>query len=73
MFNILSLVTGLVALSIALVGLVPLLGWLNWIALPTAVIGLAFGAISSHRSGRNLNLVVLAFGGLRLFLGGGIL
>ncbi len=73
MFNILSVLIGLVALIIGLVGLVPLLGWLNWIALPLAIIGTALGVLSSHDSGRNLNILVLLFGSARLMLGGGIL
>jgi len=73
MLNILSILVGLVALLLGLIGLVPLLGWLNWLALPIAVIGSAIGILSGHRTGRNLNVLVLLFGGVRLFLGGGIL
>lgn len=73
MFNLLSILVGLVALVIGLVGLVPLFGWLNWIALPLAIVGTALGILSSHDSGRNLNILVLLFGSARLFLGGGLL
>ncbi|MBY0521249.1 MAG: hypothetical protein K2P79_12585 [Sphingomonas sp.] len=73
MLNILSILVGLVALLVGLVGLVPLLGWLNWIALPMAVVGTALGVLSSHQTGRNLNILVLLFGSARLFIGGGIL
>lgn len=73
MLNILSLLIGLVALLVGLVGLVPLLGWLNWIAIPLAIVGLALGAMSGLHAGRNLNVVVLLFGSVRLFLGGGLL
>lgn len=73
MMNILSILVGLVAFVIALVGLVPLLGWLNWIALPLAIIGTGLGLLSEHKAGRNLNVLVLLFGGARLFIGGGIL
>ena len=73
MFNILSILVGLVAFVIALVGLVPLLGWLNWLALPMAIVGTALGLLSDSKSGRNLNLLVLIFGGFRLFLGGGFI
>lgn len=73
MLNILSLLVGLVAFVIALAGLVPLLGWLNWLALPIAVIGTALGLLSGSKSGRNLNILVLVFGGFRLFLGGGLI
>ncbi len=73
MLNILSILVGLVAFVIGLVGLVPLLGWLNWLALPIAVVGAALGMLSGQKAGRNLNILVLVFGGFRLFLGGGLL
>ncbi len=72
MLNLLSILAGLLAAVLALVGLVPLLGWVNWFMLPVAFIGLVLGMLSSGTSGRNLNLVVLIIGGLRLMLGGGI-
>jgi hypothetical protein len=71
--NVLSINIGLVALTIALVGFIPLLGWLNWFAIPGAVVGLVLGLLSRRASGRNVNLVVLALAIIRLALGGGIL
>jgi uncharacterized membrane protein YjjP (DUF1212 family) len=50
----------------------PLLGWANWVIIPIAVIGLALGAMSSSNAGRNLNIVVVVIGTLRLMLGGGL-
>jgi hypothetical protein len=73
MRNIISLLIGAVALLLVVLAFIPLLGWANWIIIPLAVIGLAFGATSDRTSGRNLNIVVIAVGALRLFLGGGIL
>jgi hypothetical protein len=73
MRNILSLLIGAVALLLVLLAFIPLLGWANWIIIPLAIIGLALGAMSDRTSGRNLNIVVIAVGTLRLFLGGGIL
>jgi len=52
--------------------MLPLLGWLNWIVLPIAVVGAGFGAISSSNGGRNFCLVVFAIAVVRLMLGGGI-
>ena len=72
MFNLISLVIGVVALVSALVAFVPLLGWLNWLVIPLAMIGLAFGAVSDGRAGRNLNLVVIGAAVLRLMIGGGL-
>jgi hypothetical protein len=73
--NIISILIGLVALVIALVGVIPipLVPLLNWIALPIAIIGAAVGLISSHKSGRNLNLLVILISGLRLFFTGGLI
>jgi hypothetical protein len=71
--NIISAIIGIIALIIALVGFIPLLGWLNWFVLPTAVVGLVLGLMSRETSGRNVNIVVLALAIVRLVLGGGIL
>lgn len=71
MLNILSILIGLVALVFAIPGLIPLLGWINWLMLPIALIGAGVGALSSSNAGRNLNLIVLVVGMLRLMLGGG--
>jgi hypothetical protein len=71
--NLMSVIIGLMALLIALVGFIPLLGWLNWFAIPVAVVGLVLGLMSQKTSGRNINLVVLALAMIRLALGGGIL
>lgn len=73
MMNILSILTGLVALAISVFGLLPLFGWLNWLALPIAAIGAGMGMLSSHSGGRNLNIFVLLLGSVRLWLGWGIL
>ena len=70
--NLLSILTGLIALPLALVAFLPLLGWLYWFVIPIAIVGLVFGVISSGRTGRNLNLIVIVVGTLRLMLGGGI-
>ncbi|HEY1145338.1 hypothetical protein [Allosphingosinicella humi] len=73
MLNLVSLLIGAVALLCALVAFIPLLGWLNWLIIPLAIVGLALGVVSKGTSGRNLNLVVIAVGVLRLMIGGGII
>ena len=73
MLNLISLIIGAVALVCAAIAFIPLLGWANWLIIPLAVIGAGIGAVSSSTSGRNLNLVVILIGVLRLMLGGGIL
>ena len=73
MFNLASLIIGFVALILALVAFLPLLGWANWLIIPLAVIGAAVGMAARSTAGRNLNLFVIVVGIVRLMLGGGIL
>lgn len=75
MLNFFSLLLGVVAFLIALVGIlpIPLLPLVNWIALPIAIVGVALGAVSDRNSGRNLNLLVCIISGLRVFLTGGLI
>ena len=73
MLNIVSLIIGLVAFLFALIAFIPLLGWANWLIIPLAIVGAVIGAIGPSKTGRNLNLVVIVVGVLRLMLGGGIL
>ena len=73
MFNIVSLIIGFVALVLAVVAFLPLLGWANWLIIPLAIIGAVVGMISRSTAGRNLNLFVIVIGVVRLMLGGGIL
>jgi hypothetical protein len=73
MRNIISVLIGFVALILAAIAFIPLLGWANWAIIPLAVIGLGIGATSDKTAGRNLNIVVIVIGLIRLSIGGGIL
>lgn len=73
MLNIVSLIVGVVALLLAAVAFLPLLGWANWLIIPLAVLGAGIGAAAQGNAGRNLNLFVIVIGILRLIIGGGIL
>ncbi len=73
MLNLISILVGIIAFPVMLIGLIPILGMLNYVAIALALIGLAFGALSDRRSGRNLNLLVLIVAVVRLILGHGIL
>jgi hypothetical protein len=73
MFNIASIVIGIIALVLAVFAFIPFFGWANWVIVPIAVVGLALGAMSSRTSGRNLNIVVVVIGIVRLMLGGGLI
>jgi hypothetical protein len=80
--GILGVICGLLAGVFLLVGLIPLLGWLNWFtSLPTAIVGLLLSAIGARGKqpskmaivGCILNGIVLAVAAFRLVAGGGIL
>lgn len=75
MLNLLSILIGIIALLVAMIGVlpIPLLPLVNWIALPIAVVGAAIGVVSGRSAGRNLNLLVCLISGLRLFLTGGLI
>jgi hypothetical protein len=72
-FNVLSLIIGFVALILAVIAFIPLLGWANWLIIPLAVIGAGLGMMSRGTAGRNLNLFVIVVGVFRLILGGGVI
>ena len=63
---------GIVALLITLVAFIPLLGFLNWVAIPISVIFLIICAILKSDNGKTLCIVSIVLGILRLMLGGGI-
>jgi hypothetical protein len=73
MLNLVSLIIGAVALVLAVIAFLPLLGWANWLIIPLAIIGAVVGMASKGTAGRNLNLFVILIGVVRLSLGGGIL
>ncbi len=72
--NVISILIGIVAALLMLVGLVPVLGWLNWLVLAICVAGVIFGALSREkRAGLIINVAVGLVAMLRLFIGGGFL
>jgi len=72
MLNIFSILIGLFALLLGIFAFIPFLGWAYWMIIPIALVGLGLGVVSRKTSGRNLNLVVIVVGIIRLMLGGGI-
>jgi hypothetical protein len=72
MFNLISIIIGIVALIGAMIGFFPILGWINWAVVPLALMGAAFGIMSRSDTGRRLNSFVLVVGIFRLIMGGGI-
>ena len=73
MLNVVSLIIGVVALLCAAIAFIPLLGTLNYLVIPLALIGVGVGVASKNDGGRNLNLFVIVVCIVRLMLGGGIL
>jgi len=73
MANFISIFIGIIALILSFIGLVPLLGWTNWLILPFAGIGALFGLISSRASGMYFCIIVMGICALRLWIGGGII
>ena len=70
--NIISIIIGIPCFILMCFGIVPLLGWINWLVAIGAVGGIIFGAASEKKTGLYLNVAVLCIGGLRLLLGGGV-
>ena len=73
MANIVAFLFGLIALALAIIGFIPLLGWLNWLIIIIAGVGAVIGMVSSKNSGRNFCFGVMAICAFRLFIGGGII
>lgn len=73
MLNLASLVVGVFAFFLAIFAFFPFLGWAYWLIIPIALVGLLLGVLSSSNSGRNLNIVVIVVGVIRLMLGGGVI
>lgn len=71
--KIIGLILGILAALGMLLAFIPLLGWLNWINIPFAIVGLIFSAISKSKGGTVLCAVAVIFGMIRLALGGGII
>ena len=78
--GILGFIFSLVAASFLLAGLVPLLGWLNWITtLPAAILGAVFSGLGLARyrggiavAGLVISTVVFVLAVGRLYIGCGI-
>ena len=63
---------GIIALLITLVAFIPLLGILNWVAIPLSIIFLIICVLIKSDNGKALCIVSIIVGILRLLLGGGI-
>ena len=63
---------GILAVFGMLIGMIPLLGWLNWFNIPLAIIGLILSIIGKSKGAIVICVVAIFFGIFRLALGGGL-
>lgn len=66
-------VFAVITVILMLVAFIPLLGWLNWVVIPFAILGLLFSVIGKSKGGTIICCIAIILGMLRLMLGGGIL
>lgn len=81
--RIVGLILGILSLLGMLTAFIPCLGWLNWLNIPFAVVGLIVSIVAYNNdklepekqstAGIILCAVAIVLGGLRLILGGGII
>ena len=63
---------GIISLVITMIAFVPMLGWLNWVAIPLSVLFLVICLLIGSSNGKTLCIVSLVIGLVRLILGGGV-
>lgn len=80
----LPLVWGILAFLGFVLGLIPCLGWVNWLNIPFAIVGVVIAIVSISQAGAErrpagaaigglvLSVTAVVIGVIRLFLGGGL-
>jgi hypothetical protein len=63
---------GIISLITMIIGLIPLFGWLNWIGIPLAILGLILSVLGKSNGGMVICAVAIIVGLIRLFIGGGV-
>ena len=79
--SILGFIIGILTGIGATVSLLPLLGWLNWLNIPVAIIGLVFSILGVNKgsnkgigtAGIIINAILIVYGIIRLIIGGGFI
>ena len=80
--QVLGLVWGILSVIGMFIAFIPLLGWLNWLVIPFAVVGLVISIIATANAKQERGLAIagivmcsiaILFGAIRLAMGGGIL
>ena len=72
MLNLISIIIGVVGLVLAVPALLPIVAWAFYLIIPLAVVGALIGVASQSNTGRNLNLLVIVIGVVRLMITGGL-
>lgn len=80
--QVLALVWGILAFVGFLFAMLPCLGWLNWVNIPMAIIGVGLSIVAMVKAGEGpkgkavagliLSIVAVAIGAVRLLVGGGV-
>lgn len=73
MINFVTRAWGIVVLLLALICLLPMLGWSNWFVIVLAIIGIIGSAFTEKRNGMILNIIALILALFRLIIGGGVI
>ena len=79
--SIIGLLLGLLSSGVLLLTIIPFLGWINWLNIPLAILGLIFSLIgtatghfkSAGIAGIVICCAVIVFGALRLKACGGFI
>lgn len=69
----LGLLIGILSAIGMLIAFIPFFGWLNWLVIPFAIIGLICSSTGESSGGKTLCGIAIIAGILRLMLGGGLL
>ena len=72
-FNIISILIGASCFVVMAIGLIPFLGWVQWLVMAGTVLGIIFGAVSGKKAGLWINGAVLLVAIFRSLLGGGLI
>ncbi len=71
--QLISVLIGIFAFVWMVLGMIPLLGWIQWPVLALCVLGIIFGSFAQRKVGLTINLVVGLVAALRAFIGGGFI
>lgn len=71
--KIIAWIFAAITIVLLLIAFIPLLGWLNWLVVPFAVLGLVFALLAKSSGSTVVCCVAIVLGMLRLMLGGGII